>query len=137
MFSLDWSWESKAGFTDVNFSETPEHKCAHIFKMDEGNYFAYPNNRIIWYDDAWVFNRISSNPGYLIDLNPYSVENKRKVSTSDEYMYEVKQARDTDEYFWKTFEEWTTDEDDTLIGCDTYDDICLRDEEFIDPNESS
>lgn len=87
MFTLDWSWENKSGATDINFSETPEHKCAHVFKMDEGNFFAYPNNRVIWYDDAWIKNRIEKNPGYLIDLNVYSVENSRKMETSDHYIY--------------------------------------------------
>jgi hypothetical protein len=86
LFTMDWSWENKASSTDVGFSETPEHKCAHVFKMDEGNYFAYPNNRIVWYDDAWTKNRIKSNPGYEIDLNIYSVENSRKVETDDLYV---------------------------------------------------
>ena len=88
MFTLDWSWENK-GVTDLNFSETPEHKCAHLFKMETGNYYAYPNNKIIWYDSAWTFNRIESNPGYEIDMNLYSVENKRKIETSNHYMYEI------------------------------------------------
>lgn len=92
MFSLDWAWESKAGFTDINFSETPEHKCAHVFKMDEGNYFAYPNNRIIWYDDAWTKNRITKNPGFIIDLNVYSVENTRKQETDYQFMTEFRDA---------------------------------------------
>lgn len=90
LFTLDWSWENKAGSTDINFSETPEHKCAHVFKMDEGNYFAYPNNRIIWYDDAWLKNRITKNPGYKIDLNVYSVENTRKVETDYSYITNFK-----------------------------------------------
>lgn len=91
MFTLDWSWENKAHL-NTNFSETPEHKCAHMFKMDDGNFFAYPNNRIIWYDDAWTKNRISTNPGYKIDMNEYSVENSRRIETSEEYFYEVKET---------------------------------------------
>jgi hypothetical protein len=55
--------------------------------MDNGNFYAYPNNKIIWYDDAWICNRITQNPGYLIDMNEYSVENKRKIETSDNFMY--------------------------------------------------
>lgn len=90
MFTLDWSWENKAGNLDTNFSETPEHKCGHLFKMDDGNFFIYPNNRIVWFDDAWIENRISSNPGYRIDMNIYSVENKRKVQTDYSYMTEFK-----------------------------------------------
>jgi len=88
MFTLDWSWESKSTL-NTNFSETPEHKCAHFFKMDNGNFYAYPNNKIIWYDDAWIRNRITKNPGYEIDLNEYSTENKRKIETSDDFMYEI------------------------------------------------
>jgi len=86
MFTLDWSWENK-GITDFNYSESSEHKCAHLFKVETGNYYAYPNNRIIWYDDAFIFDRIEKNPGYEIDLNIYSVENSRDIKTNDEYFY--------------------------------------------------
>jgi hypothetical protein len=88
MFTLDWGFENK-GMTDFNYSETPEHKCAHLFKVETGNYYAYPNNRIIWYDSAWTFNRIQSNPGYEIDTNLYSVENTRTFETSDHYIYQI------------------------------------------------
>jgi hypothetical protein len=87
MFTLDWSWENKS-ILDMNFSETPEHKCAHVFKMDNGNFYAYPNNRIIWHDNAWVDEPISKNPGYKIDLNVYAVENKKALFTDYSYMTE-------------------------------------------------
>jgi hypothetical protein len=93
MFTLDWSWENKSGNTDVNFSETPEHKCGHVFKMDDGNFFIYPNNRIIWYDDAWIANRITKNPVYKIDLNTYSVENTRKLESDDSYLTEFQNIK--------------------------------------------
>lgn len=92
MFTIDWAWENKGGMLDTNFSETPEHKCGHVFKMDDGNFFIYPNNRIIWYDDAWVFNRIDKNPGYKIDMTVYSVENKRKLESDYSYMTEFKET---------------------------------------------
>jgi hypothetical protein len=91
LFTLDWSWENKAGILDTGFSETPEHKCGHVFKMDDGNFFIYPNNRIVWYDRAWTFNRISKNPGYKIDMTVYSVENKRKLESDYSYMTEFKE----------------------------------------------
>ena len=94
LFTLDWSWESKSTL-NTNFSETPEHKCAHFFKMDNGNFYAYPNNKILWYDDAWTKNRITKNPGYEIDLTEYSVENRRKIETSDDFMYEITKIRDS------------------------------------------
>lgn len=87
MFTMDWSWENKS-LLDTNFSETPEHKCAHMFKVEDGNFYAYPNNRIIWYDDAWVENPIKGNPGYIIDLTTYSVEDKREMLTDNSYMTE-------------------------------------------------
>ena len=86
MFTLDWSWESRA-VTDYSVSETFEHKCAHLFKVETGNYYAYPNNRIIWYDDNYITNRLEKNPGYIIDTNQYSVENSRELKTTDEYFY--------------------------------------------------
>ena len=93
MFTLDWSWENKA-ILDTNFSETPEHKCGHFFKMDNGNFYCYPNNRIIWYDDAWIKNRIQSNPGFKIDMTIYSVENTRKIETDDQYIYQINQLKE-------------------------------------------
>ena len=80
MFTLDWSHENR-GMLDTNFSETPEHKCGHVFKMDNGNYFIYPNNRIIWMDNAWTFNRIDKNPGYRIDMDIYTIESFGEYET--------------------------------------------------------
>lgn len=91
LFTLDWSWENKA-LIDTNFSETPEHKCAHVFEMDCGNFYAYPNNRIIWSDSAWTTNRITKNPGYLIDMTEYSVENLERGETNDKYIYEIEKG---------------------------------------------
>lgn len=85
IFTLDWAWENKA-MLDTNFSETPEHKCAHLFKMDNGNFYAYPNNRIIWHDKAWTDVPLDKNPGYKIDMTVYSVENNRLQYTDYGYM---------------------------------------------------
>jgi hypothetical protein len=90
LFTLDWSHQDK-NMLDTGFSETPEHKCGHVFKMDNGNYFIYPNNRIIWFDRAWTGNRITENPGYQIDSNIYSVENIGDYSTDYSYMTEFKE----------------------------------------------
>jgi len=90
LFTLDWAFENK-GMLDTNFSETPEHKCGHVFKMDNGNYFIYPNNRIIWMDNAWTYNRIDKNPGYQIDMSVYSIENKTNYQTDYSYVTEFKE----------------------------------------------
>ena len=90
MFTLDWSHENR-NMLDTNCSETPEHKCGHVFKMDNGNYFIYPNNRIICIDKAWTYDRINKNPGYKIDMNIYSVENVSGYETDYSYMTEFAQ----------------------------------------------
>ena len=84
MFTIDFGWEDKASMLDTNFSEDPEHKCAHMFRMDEGTFFAYPNNRTIWYVDAFMEERLTKNPGYLIDQNFYTVENTREDTITDD-----------------------------------------------------
>jgi hypothetical protein len=56
--------------------------------MENGNFYAYPNNRIIWHDDAWVETPLTKNPGYQIDQNFYSVENKRIKYTDNSFMTE-------------------------------------------------
>ena len=94
LFTLDWAFENKS-MLDTNFSETPEHKCGHVFKMDNGNYFIYPNNRIIWMDNAWTYNRINRNPGYQIDMNVYSIENKTNYETDYNYFTEFKPEKPT------------------------------------------
>jgi hypothetical protein len=56
--------------------------------MDNGNYFIYQNNRIIWMDKAWTYDRIKGNPGYKIDMNVYNVESAGQYSTDYSYMTE-------------------------------------------------
>lgn len=95
LFTIDWSHQDK-NMVDTGFSETPEHKCGHVFKMDNGNYFIYPNNRIIWMDRAWTLNRIDSNPGYKIDMNIYNVEGEGNFSTDYSYMTEFTKDKELD-----------------------------------------
>lgn len=91
LFTLDWAFENRS-ILDTNFSETPEHKCGHVFKMDNGNYFIYPNNRIIWMDNAWTYSRISNNPGYKIDMEIYSVEGQGGYETDYNYITNFKSS---------------------------------------------
>jgi hypothetical protein len=87
LFTLDWSHENR-GLVPLGFSETHEHKCGHFFKMDDGNFCIYPNNRIIWYDRAFTRNRLDGNPGYQINMNLYSVEaSKKYFELGDDFFY--------------------------------------------------
>ena len=47
LFTVDWA-HPETNILDTDHSEIPhEHKCAHIIALDDGNYAAQPNNRII------------------------------------------------------------------------------------------
>ena len=48
LFTIDWA-HPESNILDTEHSEIPaEHKCAHILALDNGNYAAQPNNRILW-----------------------------------------------------------------------------------------
>ena len=48
LFTIDWG-HPEGNILDTEHSEIPaEHKCAHILALDNGNYAAQPNNRILW-----------------------------------------------------------------------------------------
>jgi hypothetical protein len=89
-FTIDWcnGEDYNLGYSEISSG----HKCAHIFWGEGGQMFAQPNNRIVWHDDAWVYEPIEKNPGYKIDLNVYSVENKRNKFTEYSYFTEFSDA---------------------------------------------
>ena len=92
MFTIDFGWEDKAGMLDTNFSEDPEHKCAHMFRMDDGNFFIQTIEQ--YGDDAFMEERLSGNPGYLIDQNFYTVENTREDSITDDSYFTQKEKEE-------------------------------------------
>ena len=48
LFTVDFA-HPESNIVDTDHSEIPhEYKCAHIMALDDGNYAAQPNNRIIW-----------------------------------------------------------------------------------------
>ena len=48
LFTVDWA-HPESNIVDTEHSEIPhEHKCAHILALNDGNYAAQPNNRLIW-----------------------------------------------------------------------------------------
>ena len=48
LFTVDWA-HPESNIVDTEHSEIPDqHKCAHILALDNGNFAAQPNNRILW-----------------------------------------------------------------------------------------
>ena len=88
IFTIDWA-HPETNILDTEHSEIPqEHKCAHILQLDNGNFAAQPNNRILWNvssyttDDSW--------PDYKVQTTYWNVENKDWITEdSDNFFYDV------------------------------------------------
>ena len=79
---------------DMNFSEhDPEHKSFNIIQLDNGQFAAQPNNRIIWRDSSLTPEDLKT-PDFKVCTQNYAVEVEPKWSVGH-----------TDEWAYKTTEE--------------------------------
>jgi hypothetical protein len=88
LFTVDWA-HPESNILDTEHSEIPDqHKCAHILALDNGNYSAQPNNRILW--DIPSFTTKSSVPDYKVQTTEWNVENKKFVTDdTDKFFYDI------------------------------------------------
>jgi len=88
LFTIDWA-HPDPNILDVEHSEIPqEHKCAHILALDNGNYAAQPNNRLLWNVSSYTTSK--SWPDYKVQTTEWNVENKGlKTDDSDKMFYNV------------------------------------------------
>ena len=91
-FTIDWA-SPEINEIDAEHSEIPqEHKCAHILELDNGNYAAQPNNRILWSVSNYTTDR--SWPDYKVQTTEWSVENKDWVTDdTDDMFYSIKEKK--------------------------------------------
>ena len=90
LFTLD-NYHESADEIDYSTSEIPEeHKSFNILELDNGQYAAYPNNRMRVYDNS-LTPKQPKNPDFKVSTKFYQVENG--------YSYRL---GDTDEYYWKS-----------------------------------
>lgn len=95
MFTID-SCASDPNKIDCGLSEhNPEHKSFNIIKLNNGQFAAQPNNRILWYDSSLIEN--SKKPDFNVCTKDFVCEgrNKWNVATEDKYFYESKEENDT------------------------------------------
>lgn len=74
---------------DTNFSEhDPEHKSFNVIKLDNGQFAAQPNNRVIWRDCSLIPEKINK-PDFKVCTQNYGVEREPKwsVGHTDEWSY--------------------------------------------------
>ena len=88
LFTIDWA-HPESNVLDTEHSEiSHEHKCAHILALDNGNYAAQPNNRILW--NIPNFTTSNAKPDYKVQTTTWNVENKDwKTDDSDDMFYDI------------------------------------------------
>jgi hypothetical protein len=96
LFTIDWA-HPDANILNSDHSEVPhEHKCAHIMALEDGNYAAQPNNRIIW--DITSFTVRDDIPDWKVQTSEWDVEDSGKFRTedTDKYFYEIEEKKKDD-----------------------------------------
>jgi len=90
MFTIDFC-HPDPGYLNTTFVESPDdHKCQHIVKLANGYYGAYPNNKILWEEIAFVTKKVVGRPDYKINRQKFHAENGGWVSTDDDrYFYDI------------------------------------------------
>jgi len=95
LFTVDWA-HPESNIVDTDHSEIPhEHKCAHILALENGNYAAQPNNRLIWSIPSFtVKDEIPYD--WKVQTSEWNVEDDRKWKTedSDRFFYNIEETKD-------------------------------------------
>ena len=88
LFTVDWA-HPEPNILDVEHSQIPqEHKCAHILALDNGNFAAQPNNRILWHVNNYTTE--SDWPDYKVQNTVWDVEGSDWITEdSDKMFYEI------------------------------------------------
>lgn len=92
MFTID-SCHSEPNELNVSLSETPnEHKSFNVIKLDNGQFCAQPNNRILFHDQSLTPNGIVK-PDFKVSNTEWIVEKgyKWKSENDNNYFYEIEE----------------------------------------------
>ena len=104
LFTVDWA-HPESNIVDTDHSEIPhEHKCAHILALDDGNYAAQPNNRLIWSIPSFTVK--DEVPDWKVQTSTWSVEDtgKWKTEDTDKFFYSIEEKKTTSELLKEGFE---------------------------------
>ncbi|MBC7387037.1 MAG: hypothetical protein H7301_12870 [Cryobacterium sp.] len=96
LFTVDFC-HPDPGYLNTTFVESPEdHKCQHFVKLANGCYGAYPNNKIIWEEVAFVTKQIEGRPDYRINRQKFHAETGDWMSSNDDrFFYDFKKKDDS------------------------------------------
>jgi len=93
-FTIDTA-HADISILDTNFSEhDPEHKSFNVIKLDNGQFAAQPNNRVIWRDQSLIPEKLMT-PDFKVCSQNYQVETTPKwtVGHSDEWQYKTTKGK--------------------------------------------
>jgi hypothetical protein len=93
LFTVDWA-HPDSNILDADHSEIPhEHKCAHILALDDGNFAAQPNNRIMW--NVASFTVKDNIPDWKVQTTEWNVEDDKSWRTedTDKFFYEMEEKK--------------------------------------------
>ena len=90
-FTIDTAHPDKS-VIDTNFSELdPEHKSFNVIALDNGQFAAQPNNRVVWRDNSLIPGTLKQ-PDFKVCTQNYAVETEPKwwtVGHTDEWQYKT------------------------------------------------
>lgn len=52
LFTVDDYYENN--HLPLGYAQDSDSKCYHIFQLDNGNFAAYPNDKVLWYNENFV-----------------------------------------------------------------------------------
>ena len=93
LFTVDFA-HPESNIVDTDHSEIPhEHKCAHILALENGNYAAQPNNRLIWSIPSFTVK--DEVPDYKVQTSDWTVENTTQWRTedTDKFFYGIEETK--------------------------------------------
>ena len=93
-FTIDTA-HADISILDTNFSEhDPEHKSFNVIKLDNGQFAAQPNNRVIWRDQSLIPEKLMT-PDFKVCSQNYQVETTPKwtVGHSDDWQYKTTKGK--------------------------------------------
>lgn len=96
MFTID-NAHPDASVLNVNYSEhDPEHKSFNIIKLDNGQFAAQPNNRVIFRDSSLTPSKLLQ-PDFKVCTQNYAVEIEPKwsVGHTDEWQYKTEEEKNS------------------------------------------
>jgi hypothetical protein len=87
-FTIDWV-EPDGDIPLMDCEIPDEHKCHHIIELEDGNFVAYPNNRILWKEASFVVR--DEIPDYKTNTTIWYGEEGFKTENSDRQFYKTQE----------------------------------------------